>query len=484
VSMEEPQKIFLDQVDQNRQCWKDIHIAYHLYHIDDLWFCVFLRAILRDDLNLNQTYKPIGPILDTEKHIIGCQVRPLADLKSLIGELQEPTIKLHRIESNLSLPKPVGHDKPLIGPRAFQWEFQDLDKQQANDRWGINHPGHAFCLTGQSTWDSRFPRYEDYLKEERVLYSMNPPWDGIDDVGLRIFSYPNYKSRHSYSMIHCIAPLPIILWDQFGWESGRMLGAKITVGQGIDPLKCRIALFGKGLTNTRQSFSIFSEHLDAPKTFEIQMPVNNDSLAKVVVTYGSSVVDWQNVWFPHPQKGNPCMLMLSTFDKELKAFSELIRDPDRNSIGFENAFTWLLAMNGFITTHLTGFPLHAPPDLLALSYSPPAILVIECTTTPGAAISKVHDAAKDRVSILQQLPIEAWSKIHSDWKPDPLVVSIIAAPIPESQLFGAREEAAKSGVIIIGNETIGRWFNYALTDGSSQALLQELRNARNGGLAQ
>jgi hypothetical protein len=480
--MDDAQKKFIEIVKDHKECWKDIYLAYHLYYYNNKWYCLYLRATLRHDLNMKSLPQSSGIIVETKRHLIASELISLDRLEPILVDIQESKIDLAGRVNIIHEPisDPERPSSPQYGPRRFRWVLQELDRESAIRNWGVFYNGQVFSLFGQAQWDQGFPSYSDYDEEDKKLYASKPPWDGVNDVGLSFFSNSNFTNRNRETIISFLAPLPIVLDDQFSWEPDRRLKARVSLGPGIDPLKCRINLFGKGKSNTREMMIVIDKPVKAPKTLDIAVPVNDDTFAKVMVLYGQNKVDSRNVWLPHPEKGNPCIMMLSAFDWNLASFRDQIGFQKKDSEGFEKAVAWLFAMNGFIIAHLTGMRLHSPPDVLAYSNSPPAIIVIECTTTAAAAMTKVQDVAVETKAVFQQVPDEIWTAGYNQWNPEPLVASVIASPLAENELVGAREEAAKRNVVVIGIETIQRWFNYGIIKGSTAMIIDELKRPNHG----
>jgi hypothetical protein len=469
--------IFLGSVNKYQNCWKSIQLAYHLFNVKGDWYCLFLRAVLSPEPRPFWDNKKLD--IRSEHHIIIREYRDINQLNHLLQEVNKDEILLNGIKCRMG---GTSQDKGKI-VQEKTWEFSNLARPNASTHWPIMHPSQAFSLVGESGWNPNsndFPNHSNYDEINEALLIAEPCWDGIDDIAHEIFGIENYRYRGSRDSVFVfIAPLPITLLDQFGWEPDRTLVTNLQLGEGIDLTRCELIYFGKGNNKIGHRFKIVDNNsegiLKEKKQFQVKKPVGDATFIKVVLLYNGIKIDEAEVFVPSSGHGSPSQMLFATFDENLNNFEKYLLEPGEKSKHFEAAFEWLLSFNGFIAGPSDCLGLNHAPDVLAYSIHPPILMIIQCTTAVGPIITKIQDVSRQVTQVLQGLPFEAWTKQAGQWTPRPAVFGIIATPLPEINLQIVQDEGKKLGIKIIGQETLKRWLNYAYEHASPKRIFDDLR---------
>ncbi len=472
---------FIEKVNDNKSCWNSFKASNYFYHYQNEWFCIMSRTILMPDTLASKEKGLIKSIANTEHHIIEQEYQTIDKLdqhlatfgKGIINR-NDKSIHLHGLNAN----RPEKYS-------TIRWEFKEFDRIHAENHHPIFYSGHVFALIGQSHWDGNgFPQNDAFNEVNKVLWNINPPWENINDLGREIFAVPNTDWHDTSNYFAVIAPLPLTLKSQFSMDKRRNLISTINIGKGIDLKQCRLLLFGKGKSNSRISMPIIhaqsKRNYRLPRTIKVKANLENDSYARVMLIYKKHLIDKQEIILSIPNQGNIGLLMLSTFDENLNNLKEILENPKNRSIQFENAISLLLTMNGFFCSQLTGFGLHHEPDLLAFSSCPPALIIIECTTSLSNVGMKIQDLIHHRDRVYNNIPLELWKNEAYNWMPYPKVIALVATPLPEIELQVVKQDAVNAEILIFGRETIGRWLRYAIDYNTPDKIFNEIKGSHNG----
>lgn len=379
------------------------------------------------------------------------------DLVNLIREVAKGRLTM----SNFAADLPIDESRP-----PTMMYFPTSPPSVAVDPGDARVP--ALFISGEPR-ASLLSRVLEYETLEWRLRASDPPFADLDDI-YSYFGLPALAQAGDLSLIEVWLRPPVVIEQRSAFD-GTTAIAYLSAAKSLDRKKVVLGYRGFGgsqgvvrgrIYNTAASWTMKENSLQG----EFRIDVGDTATVQFFLTYDSIAV--QQWWIANPaHHGSARYALHAAFDPNLALLKRLALDTkSAGSRDFEDGVAILLNLLGFSVTQygrLSQPPLG--PDILA--WTPRGqILVVQCTDgLPN------QDGQVDNVSRFAEAARLAATAAGS---PGMRVIPAVVTALPEDDLLGHRDEAARRGVAVAAFETVFQAFDEARNPGSPDVLFDRL----------